>query len=244
MDDELQTNPLFVFFQKSGHFDAAAANKLIVVVPHRGALILNKVDRTFLQHHILRQSEFSEQEFVSLSGIVTTFEGDSVVVHANPSAGATRRTLKVVGEELYYDDNFESFKVLKVNFPVVGKVTQKYLDSLSAKERRIGIEKRSLEEHTMLVRQQLGANYSRAQSKMADFGQRFCNSYLMVKGHFADTGDTVRNTCKEIRLFETKVNLRRTHSTGYWVPQTSADGILSMDVGCVVWLLCACRALP
>ena len=113
MGDDLQTNPFFLAFQRSPHFAAAAASKYVVICPAAGALSLIKVNDSFLSAHLLVASDFFDREYRSLNGVVCTFEGQRIAVRAGNLTSA--RTLKVVQEELYYDDDFNSFALFSRN---------------------------------------------------------------------------------------------------------------------------------
>ena len=128
MEDDLQENPLFQMFQNSEHFSNAADGKYVVVVPSKGALEMIKLNREFLLTHILKPSPFFVKEYVTLTDSIVAFEDSKLVIRNT----VVPRTVKILCEELYYDDNFNSFKILKVQLPLIGRVSRAYHDSLTA----------------------------------------------------------------------------------------------------------------
>lgn len=114
------------------------------------------------------------------------------------------RTVAVLREELYYNEQFESFKVLLINFPLLGKVPLDYYKSVTdASQRSTPVERRSLEEHTHLLSSVLGPSSGGsgapspldvAISGMQRFVSTFNSSYVMVKGFIAHTGTKVNSS--------------------------------------------------
>jgi hypothetical protein len=197
MEEDLQTNPLFQLFQRSEYWAKAAASNYMVVVPAKGSLSQIRLNREFLLTHILQPSVFGEREFTNLNGTVVNFEEKNLIFLGNP-----RRTVRVIQEELYYDDNYNSFKVLKVLVPLIGGVTRAYIESIS--NTSAGAEKRTIVEHKEFLTKKLNNGGQVAFVKLSAFADRFNQNYLLVKGYFADTGASVRDTCSRIRLEETK----------------------------------------
>ena len=48
------------------------------------------------------------------------------------------RRVLLLCEELYYDEDFESFRVLRVNFPLLGKVPRAYMEAVQVSQ--VGIK--------------------------------------------------------------------------------------------------------
>ena len=58
-DEDLQKNPLFVFFQNQKElFARAAKDKFVVCVPATGSLQATRISKDFLLTHILKQSPY------------------------------------------------------------------------------------------------------------------------------------------------------------------------------------------
>jgi hypothetical protein len=118
--------------------------------------------------------------------------------------------------ELYYDDNFESFKVVVLPFPLVGKVSLDYYKSVTnTGVLATPVEKRTLEEHREVIERLIGAGtagfnpaqfatattvtasgspllpYDIAVQGIHRFVTTFNSSYVIVKGFIAHAGTKV-----------------------------------------------------
>ena len=99
-------------------------------VPSAESLKLCKLTSEFLATHILVASAHFADTFSTLSGRTVTFSGGRVVC----KAGFPRpRTVMVVYEETYYDDDFNSIRVLRTNFALEGKIRVAYYKQVANK---------------------------------------------------------------------------------------------------------------
>ena len=70
-----------------------------------------------------------------------------------------RRAVAVLLEELYYDDDFESFKVVHLNFPLEGKVPLEYVQKMQkAVGSNVALERRSVSAHGKALAEAIGEN--------------------------------------------------------------------------------------
>ena len=72
-----------------------------------------------------------------------------------------RRAVVVLLEELYYDDDFESFKVVHLNFPLEGKVPLEYVQKMQkAVGSNVPLERRSVSAHGKALAEAIGESAS------------------------------------------------------------------------------------
>lgn len=129
---------------------------------------------------------------------------------------ADTRSVAVQHNELYYDDSFESFKVMVLPFPLVGKVSLDYFKSVTnTGVLSTPVEKRTLEEHREVIEKLIGAGspgfnpaafqtattvtasgapllpHDIAMQGIHRFVTTFNSSYVIVKGFIAHAGTKV-----------------------------------------------------
>lgn len=81
-DEPLQENPFLQTLQSkfSELYDAASSNKYLILVPAKDSLGLAKLDQPFMETHILKESPYFKQEYVTLNGKTLLLRGTFCLV--------------------------------------------------------------------------------------------------------------------------------------------------------------------
>ena len=217
-DEDLNDSPLFSLFLSSPHYPVASSQQLIVAVPPTASLsLLGRPSLSVLECHVLRKSPYFQDQYLTLSGKSVLLSDSSL--HCK-SGFAEQRTVQVVGQETYYDEQFQSFQVLRVNLPLEGKVAPDYFRQLTQSEGEDrGIERRSLAEHEQLISRLTGdpiipftgsgsaggggstggSGSGSVFHSLHKFVHQFNASYVLVKGFIEHAGLKVSDACARLR---------------------------------------------
>ena len=200
----------------------AASSSLIVAVPPAASLsVAGRPPLSLLESHVLRKSPYYQDQYVTLNGKAV------VLSHASlqcKSGFAEPRTVHVLREETYYDDDFHSFQVLRIDLPLEGKVPADYFRQVMEGEgEERGIERRSLTEHEQLIGRVTGEPVqplslplllpstspssaspsalpsSSVFASVSKFVHQFNASYVLVKGFIEHAGAKVSEACARLR---------------------------------------------
>ena len=211
-DEDLNDSPLFSLFLSSGHYSVAASQQLIVAVPSAASPLPRRpATRDMLESHILRKSPYFQHQYVTLNGKSVLLSDSSLQCK---SGFAEPRTVQVTGQELYYDDDFHSFQVLRISLPLEGKVSPDFLrqlERLDGEDR--GLERRSLAHHERLIARLTGdpivpatggggsgaGQHSNVFVSVYKFVWQFNASYVLVKGFIEHAGLKVSDACARLR---------------------------------------------
>lgn len=118
----LQGNPCFGLFVETDElFELAAARQWIVLAPVTGSLRQARISIDFVRTHILRKSPYFKDKYCTLDDRDVEFDGKTIL--ATGKSWPQERAAVVLEEELYYDSNFQSFRVLHISQPLIGKST-------------------------------------------------------------------------------------------------------------------------
>lgn len=196
-DEDLSGNPFFQALQNkySKIYDAAAPNKYIILVPKAESLKKAKISEQLVKTHVLRLSPYLKDEYVTLAGHTVTIR-DSVV--ATKSGFKEQRSARVLMEETFYNDDFESFRVLLVPYPLEGRVPGDYVRRIRAQTyAQTPFERRTAGDHLTFLRQAVGERGCEVlDADIGRFVDSFTRGYIMVKGFTAHAGDKVRGECE------------------------------------------------
>ena len=120
----------------------------------------------------------------------------------------------MVGQETYYDEEFQSFQVLRINLPLEGKVSPEYLRAVleAEGEEQRGIERRSVADHEHFIARMTGepmvsptasisasGHQSAVFLSLQKFVHQFNTSYVLVKGFIDHAGLKVSDACARLR---------------------------------------------
>jgi len=200
-DEDLNTNPIFAAFLSSSLYSLAASNQLIVAVPFRGSLSTTKISRDLLESHVLKQSPYYRDEYLTINNKSVSYNSSTLVCKSGWSI--IDRAVTIIAQELYYDEEYNSFPVLRISTPLDGKVPDDYLRSLqSAKSSDEGRpEKRSLTENEEFLSRMTGdsPNTSGIFNSINKFILQFNASYILVKGFIDHAGHKISDACARFR---------------------------------------------
>jgi hypothetical protein len=116
--DDLNSNPFFRVFQSTPAYVKAPAKKWVVVVPVASSLTsADCSNKDFIACHVLQPPE-QKDEYKTLDGRTVVFRDQKLVCGAG--FPAPPRTVSVLQQETYYDEQFESFEVLRISAPLIG----------------------------------------------------------------------------------------------------------------------------
>ena len=246
-DEELSDSPLFSLFLSSPHYAVAASSSLIVAVPPTASLSsIGRVSVSLLESHVLRKSPYYQDQLLTLNGKAVGLSHASLICKTGFSEP---RTVRVLRESMYYDDDFHSFQVLHVELPLEGKIPTDYATQLldgEGEER--GIERRSLAEHEQVLVRATGdpvlplsgppptpisssSSSSSIFASMGKFVHQFNASYVLVKGFIEHAGAKVGEACARLR--EEALAKARLHSP-QWASRRSSATELQMAVESLV----------
>lgn len=119
--DDLNSNAFFQIFQKTTAFAKAPEKKFIVCVPLGASLPQHHNEmgsKDFIASHVLSATD-QKDEYRTLDGRILTFRDQKLV--CGSGFPPPPRTVSVVQQETYYNDDFESFEVLRISAPLIGK---------------------------------------------------------------------------------------------------------------------------
>ncbi len=101
-----------------------------------------------------------------------------------------RRSVAVLCEEQYYDDDYDSFRIMHLNLPLEGKVLASYIQQIiNSTTTSTPIERRTTDEHTYALSKLLGDKSIQRSTlnACAQFVADFNSSYVMIKDFVGDT---------------------------------------------------------
>lgn len=199
---DLSKNSFFSYFLKNASDISSRAAKegYLVLVPTNESIRKTKITKDFVNCHVLRQSPYFKEEFITLDGKIVDVREKVVICK---SGFSHNRVISVMFEELYYDDNLDSYKILRITFPLIGKVPENYykeveqLNAINA----IPLESRSLRDHENAIERILDDSqvYTIINAQIESFVTQFNSSYVMVKGFIESTGTKIRDQCTRIQ---------------------------------------------
>lgn len=201
--EDLNDNPLFQFFLSSQHYANAARENYLILVPTTPSITLIKPNKDFLETHILKKSPYYQDQYVTLNGKSVVLADSQLTCKLG---FAKPRTVAVTSEELYYDDNYSSFSVLRINFPLEGMIPAAYYKSITeATTSADGSDfyKRSIDEWEAVI-----CRYTSDSTSLpipggiligcARFVSQFNQSYVLVKGFIDHAGSKVTDACARL----------------------------------------------
>jgi hypothetical protein len=194
--EDIQANPFFALLQSTPIFAACARQQLIVCIPAAESLSLLKKDKELLESHVFRSTD-RKDEYVTLNQRSVSFKDNTLITG---SGFVIQRTVPVTMQELYYDENYESFQVLRVSYPLIGKVPMAYLQALQDQViSAVPVEKRSLREHEGIIMRVVGMEVgNQMMAARQRFLREFTNTYIMVKGFQSKTGSKIKEACTKM----------------------------------------------
>lgn len=180
-------------------YDRAAQNCHTVLVPVKASLALARIDSDFVRCHTLKPSPYLKDEFSTLDGKTVNIREKKVVTG---KGFRYPRTLHILAEESCYNDNFESFRLLLVSAPLVGRVPESALAAGPASKRRVdplAIARRSLATHSKVLSASVGPQeYPRLKRRLRSFVTQFSSNYMLVRGFLSHAAKRVKDECGEM----------------------------------------------
>ena len=182
-EDNLVDNPFWQVLQAKYEqlFDDIAGKPFIICCPTAASMTLCNIDRSFIYTHILKSSPYYEDEFVTLNNEVVLIKNKEILTR---QGFRESRCPKIIYEETYYDENFVGYRVVRLSYPLVGKLSSVYMKHLNKQvHSSVPIANRTQEQHDEFAQGMLTPlKYAKIIAKIADFCQHFQRSYVMVKG--------------------------------------------------------------
>jgi hypothetical protein len=211
----LSNNRLFDYFLHSSYYSLASSHNYILCVPANQSLKVLKLSNDILLTHILTQSPYYKGEYITLNQKIIELSNNKLICKQN---FPRPRVVSLLSEELYYDENFNSFKLFKINFPLEGKIPLNYYNTITAQltltnkilhnhdnnNNKTGIndnnnsidyaiESRSIENHAETFNKYFAANLSaNLVVSITKFVGMFNSSYVLVKGFLDHAGNKIR----------------------------------------------------
>lgn len=220
--DDLHSNPFFKYLQTGNALEQAAIHQYIVCVPLAASLGSRPLlDKEFALAHIFKPTD-TRSVFAALTPNKRTVQITEKAV-TTLSGFPENRTVNIATSEQYYDESFRSFTILRLEYPLIGRVSQAYLDSLKPLTLcPTPVESRSLLEHESVITKMLGkadpATTTITSSSSSSgsgfvvgqptpvllnefstyrlkYAKEFTSTYVMVKGFEPQTGEKVSVIC-------------------------------------------------
>ena len=206
IDDVLSDNPLFALFLSSSHYSVAASQCYTVAVPPAACLVglSPRLSASLVDSHVLRLSPYFVGQYLTANGrSVGLVDGRSLQCLAGGgwSRDDEGRVSRIVERETYYDDDYASFTVLRVDMPLEGRVSADYeravqLEGAGGSLLRL-LPRRSVLDHESLLQRLTGD--SSALQAVQRFVQQFNSSYVLVRGFLDHAGQKVADACSRLR---------------------------------------------
>lgn len=201
-DEDLNANPLFTAFLDSNWFKVAAQQQLIIAVPSKTSLSSLKINNDHIENHVLKQSPYYQDEYITVNGKSVSYNSSQLICKQS-NQWTQDRTVTIQAQELYYDDQFESFSILRVTLPLDGKISDDYLRSLEASNGADSSrpERRSISQHEQLLVRLTGDSIKDNNSifgSIHKFIVQFNTSYVLVKGFIEHAGQKVADACSRL----------------------------------------------
>jgi len=186
--DDLSSNPFFLAFQRNQQLVATcAAKEALICVPSAESLKLCKLTVEFLSTHILISASSSTEDddgnngstrdggsFTTLNGKVASLKDGRIIC----GTGFPRpRTVMVVYEEDYYDDDMRKLRIVRTNFPLEGKIPLSYYKAIAAGVAMdlTTLNARTLPEHQAVLCRVSGGSYASLASTLFSPEQALAN---------------------------------------------------------------------
>mmetsp|Transcript_21266 Transcript_21266/g.52036 ORF Transcript_21266/g.52036 Transcript_21266/m.52036 type:complete len:526 (+) Transcript_21266:104-1681(+) len=177
-------------------FDKSSAECHTFLVPVLASLP-QKIDRDFIKTHILTPSPYFKDEFVTLDGKTVAVKEGKVMCR---QGFRYPRNVQVVAEETCYSDNFESFKLILVASPLVGRIRARAQTPKTVNiPEKLSIGRKKLRDHQRFVASRMDSkSYKSFIRGLNDYISHFRQSYVIVKGFVDDAAQKCKSRCKTL----------------------------------------------
>lgn len=119
--EDLDANPFFRSLKRkfASYYAKAESNCYIVCVPHsRAAKALGEVNKDIIETHILQPSRLFQGQYTTLNNKGIVFGHDKKIMTGE--GFAAKRTVNILFEEVFYNRQAKSFRVLCIDRPLEG----------------------------------------------------------------------------------------------------------------------------
>ncbi|KAL6046849.1 Ankyrin repeat domain-containing protein 27 [Balamuthia mandrillaris] len=119
-EEDLTANPFFRFLKRkyARYYALVERNCYLLCVPQQVSLRgLNNLDEEFVKTHILKPSPLFKEQYVTLNGKEISLENNSL---STKSGFEDQRTVRILFEEMFYNNQSQSFQVLCLESPLIG----------------------------------------------------------------------------------------------------------------------------
>ena len=115
--EPIATNQFFQVLRESFTelYNSAANTKCRICVPHSATIVGATLNEDFFKSHILQSSPYFREEFVTLNGQCVAIR-DGII--QTKTGFQESKKVKILSEELFYTETFESFTVYSVSGPL------------------------------------------------------------------------------------------------------------------------------
>jgi len=185
--EEIPQNQFFLILKNlnQGLYKEAGDNQYTICVPQGSSLGAVQMNEDFCKMHILVSSPYFKSEYTNLLGQCVELRDRQL--HTKTGFDEPR-VVDILFEELFYNDQYESFGVLCISAPLSGRIAPPAKSSRSTR-RHTCVGLRSESEWLEILRKHFGHNAS-AQiiRRLEKFSHEFNKSYVLVKGFTDQAG--------------------------------------------------------
>ena len=131
--ESISKNPFFQILRQTYTelYSLAAKRGWKILVPHSSKLNGATLNEYFFKSHILQSSPYFKEEFVTLNGQCIIYKNGKI---STKTGFDSPRQVNVLGEELFYDDNFNAFSVYCIESPLIRLYPHGNIDYLQKHE--------------------------------------------------------------------------------------------------------------
>jgi len=115
--EDVNNNPLFKAIKRTKLYLQVEKNCWTVCVPQSSVTTGMKITQDTIESHILQPSPYFQGEYITLNQKTVNIEDNNIKI--SDDYGETRKA-KILFEEVFYNKDDRSFKVLCLNIPLVG----------------------------------------------------------------------------------------------------------------------------
>ena len=117
--ESVSKNPFFQILRQTYNelYSLAAKRGWKICVPHSTTISGATLNEHFFKSHILQSSPYFKEEYVTLNGQCVIYKNGII---STKTGFESPRKVYVLGEELFYTQDFKSFTVYSISCPLIG----------------------------------------------------------------------------------------------------------------------------
>ncbi|CAG8494445.1 1529_t:CDS:2 [Paraglomus occultum] len=169
-DDDLDENIFYTVLRKD--YSKIFHRVAVICVPHSRSIVGLKMSRSFIETHSLTPSPYFTGQYHSINGKIVSIERNVI---KSISGFKEHRTVRILGEELVYNESYKSIQVLIIERPLEG-------EGMATESTSPTIPSERNYENDLLFLQSFPENEN-AIKELAHMVTEFNETYVYVRGY-------------------------------------------------------------